>query len=189
MGRQAVPTRYELHTTVEARPVLRSPTLDHYGKYAATAEQQTCGSRYRFIRSTNNSKTISAILTLAKADHRVCVDHDELDARPLLLNLKNGTLDFETGELHPHRRDNLLTQVSAVSFDKDATCPGWDETMRVVFDEDVDLIQYVTQVLGYAFTGDTGQHVLPIFFGTGFNGKSTIWNTLLELAGDYGAGG
>ena len=38
-----------------------------------------------------------------------------------------------------------------------------------------------------SISGDTGEHILPIACGNGFNGKSTIWNVIIELAGDYGA--
>ena len=33
---------------------------------------------------------------------------EQLDTDPWLLNVENGTLDLRTGELRPHRRDDLL---------------------------------------------------------------------------------
>jgi putative DNA primase/helicase len=56
----------------------------------------------------------------------------------------------------------------------------------MIFDGDPELIRYVQQLLGYSLTGDTGEHILPIAYGSGCNGKSTIWNAVLSLLGDYG---
>jgi putative DNA primase/helicase len=43
-------------------------------------------------------------------------------------------------------------------------------------------------LLGYAITGLRWEHILPIAFGKGCNGKSTVTNVILELLGDYGYG-
>jgi putative DNA primase/helicase len=39
---------------------------------------------------------------------------------------------------------------------------------------------------GYALTGSVSEQVLPVLYGTGANGKSTVLNALLTALGDYG---
>jgi putative DNA primase/helicase len=52
---------------------------------------------------------------------------------------------------------------------------------------DVGLVLYLQQLLGYCLSGLTTQHLLPIAYGLGCNGKSTLTNVMLGLLGDYGA--
>lgn len=101
--------------------------------------------------------------------------------------MSNGTIDLTTGELRPHDPADRITQLAPVEYDPDAECPKWLETLELVFDGAHDLIGYVQKLLGYSISGDTGEHILPLCYGSGNNGKSTIWNPVLELLGDYAA--
>jgi putative DNA primase/helicase len=49
-----------------------------------------------------------------------------------------------------------------------------------------ELGRFFKKLVGYALTGDVSEHVLPVLYGTGANGKSTILNALLAAVGDYG---
>jgi putative DNA primase/helicase len=49
-----------------------------------------------------------------------------------------------------------------------------------------ELRRFFKKLCGYALTGDVSEHVLPVLYGTGANGKSTILNALLAAVGDYG---
>ena len=140
-----------------------------------------------FCKSANKDSGIRAFLNLARADERIAVRVDELNSKPNLLNLQNGTFDLDIGELLPHSQEDLLTQIANVVFDAEAKAERWDEATTTIFAGDIDLIRYVRQLLGYSITGDTGEHILPIAYGDGFNGKSMVWNTILRLLGDYAA--
>lgn len=140
-----------------------------------------------FCKSANKDNGIRAFLNLARADERIAVRVDELNSKPNLLNLQNGTFDLDVGELLPHSQEDLLTQIANVAFDAEAKAARWDEATKTIFAGDMDLVRYVCQLLGYSITGDTGEHILPIAYGDGFNGKSMVWNTVLRLLGDYAA--
>lgn len=140
----------------------------------------------KFIHSSSQVAKIDAFIRLASTDERVVAMVDELNTDPLLLNVANGTIDLTTGVIRPHNPADRITQLAPVNYDPKATCPEWLETLSLVFDGDEELIRYVQKLLGYSITGDTGEHLLPICYGGGNNGKSTVWNTVLELLGDYG---
>lgn len=138
-----------------------------------------------FIRATSQSAKLSAFMRLAESDERVVCPVESLNSDPLLLNVKNGTIDLRTGLLRPHNPDDRLTQLTSVAFDAGATCPKWLDTLNLVFNGDQQLIDYVQMILGYSISGDVGEAILPICFGSGNNGKSTVWNAIVELLGDY----
>ena len=52
--------------------------------------------------------------------------------------------------------------------------------------DDAELIGFVRRLAGYWLTGSVRDHVLPVFHGTGANGKSVFLGTLLAMLGpDY----
>ncbi|PLS82670.1 MAG: DNA primase, partial [Actinobacteria bacterium] len=113
------------------------------------------------------------------------VSPDELDADPWLLNAPNGTVDLQTGELGPHRRENLLTKMGGAEYDRGVAAPIWQAVLERVLPNH-EIRTFFQRLCGYALTGDTSEHVLPMLYGTGANGKSTVLNALLEAVGDYG---
>ena len=62
-------------------------------------------------------------------------DAPRLWARPPLnrLNVKNGLLDLETGELHPHTPDHRSSIQLPVEYDPEADCPTWHKFVEEVF--------------------------------------------------------
>lgn len=138
------------------------------------------------VQSESRSR-VEAMIELAKAEPGIAVPAEALDVDPWVFNCANGTLDLRTGELRPHRREDLLTKTSSVPYDPDARCALWESFLLRIFRDDVALIDYVQRALGYSLTGNTGEQVLHLLHGTGSNGKSTFLEVMALLLGDYGA--
>src|SRR5215210_6004739 len=128
---------------------------------------------------------LRAMLSLAQSEPGIPVLPEEMDASKDLLNVRNGTIDLRTGELREHRREELVTKMAPVEYDPDATAPLWEATLERVLPS-AELRAFFKKLCGYALSGDTSEHLLPVLYGTGANGKSTVLNTLLAVAGDYG---
>ena len=126
---------------------------------------------------------MEAMLAVAASELGVPVRPNELDADPWLLNVQNGTINLRTGELRPHRREDLITNLAPVDYDPAATCPLWISTLDRIFAGNADLIRFWQQLCGISLTGTVIEQILPILYGAGANGKSTILNVLLEILG------
>ena len=74
------------------------------------------------------------------ASTSLAVLSSELDADSNLLNVANGTIELDTGTVRAHRREDLITKVSPVSFD-----PKADLNDNGVIDL-VDLIRVINEV-------------------------------------------
>jgi putative DNA primase/helicase len=137
---------------------------------------------------SESAPRINAMLELATSEPGIPVLPDQLDADPWLLNCPNGTLDLHTGELRPHRREDLITKLCPTPYVRKALAPTWlrflDDVFSVDGRPDGDLIDYMQRLLGYCLTGDTREHLLAVFYGTGANGKSVLINTLLHVIGE-----
>jgi putative DNA primase/helicase len=143
-------------------------------------------SRDRLIDWAKKSQTkerLQAMLYLAQPD--VAVVPDELDVDPYAFNCKNGTIDLRTGKLQPHSQDDLITKISLVAFDQNASCPRFDQFLAEIFGDDIELIGFVQRWHGYCLTGDVCEQLLPIYHGEGNNGKSVLLDTISAVMGDY----
>jgi putative DNA primase/helicase len=158
-----------------------------YGPLAKSMTQKQAGALHQFLKYSSKRHTIESVLKLATSEKGLLTDKDLLNATPRLLNVLNGTIDLRDGKLHGHKQEQLITQLAPIHYDPNAKCPQWESFLEMVFDGDQDLIRYVRQLIGYSASGDAGEHILPICIGTGANGKSTLWNTILGILGDYGS--
>ena len=150
-----------------------------------TIDPSALNAARKFAKQSNDRNRMQNFVAMAQCDHRVVCDVDELNRNPNLLNVQNGTVDLQTGQLLSHNSNDRLTQVAGTKFNPAAKCPQWEETIDLVFDGDQELSKYVQQLLGYSISGLFVEAVLPICYGDGNNGKSTVWNVVSLILGDY----
>jgi len=133
------------------------------------------------IRAESGS-ALSAMVRLARGIPGVIVDHEELDANPAILNVRNGTIDLRTSELRPHDPEDLCTQQCPVVYDPTrrrrcgvlpqalATQPG---------DPSLPQIEAGAGATGYA------TETISVHHGSGANGKSKFFGALQHVLGPY----
>lgn len=128
------------------------------------------------------------------------VTPDMMDANPMYLNCLNGTLDLETGGLHPHCASDFQSRLCGAEYHPAARSLRWEQFVQEIMagrsgqqsmaDEESarEKAQWLQRMLGYALTGDTRLECLFMLHGaTTRNGKGTLMETFLRLMGDYGA--
>jgi putative DNA primase/helicase len=140
----------------------------------------------RHLLASEREPRVRGALALAQSEDGIAVLPEQLDESPWLLNVENGTLDLERGELREHDRADLMTKLAPVQYDPDAGCPVWLRFLERIFDGDEDLIAFVQRAIGYSLTGNTSEQVVFIAYGSGANGKSTLIETVRAMLGDYG---
>lgn len=139
----------------------------------------------KWALGSESAQRINALLDLAQSEPGIPVLADDLDRDPWLLNCPNGTLDLRSGHLREHRPEDLLTKLCPTVYQAQASCPTWERFLATVF-EDEALIAFVQRLFGYCLTGDVREQILPIFWGPGANGKTTLLTTVQEVLGsDY----
>ncbi|MEM1552827.1 MAG: phage/plasmid primase, P4 family [Candidatus Bathyarchaeia archaeon] len=133
--------------------------------------------------ASENRQRIYAMIELAAP--MVRDEAENFDRDPYLLNCLNGVLDLRTGELKPHDPELRLTKLCPVNYNPDADAPTWLKFLSDIFCGDQDLIAYVQRALGYSLTGDVCEDVMFICWGSGSNGKTTLFKVVSEILGDY----
>jgi putative DNA primase/helicase len=102
-----------------------------------------------------------------------------------LLNVGNGTLNLKSGLLRQFNKADLITKLTPINYDPNATYPRFEKFLSEIMDGDLEKIRYLQKIVGYCLTGVTYEQVFFIFYGSGENGKTTLINVLLTLLGDY----
>ncbi len=136
-------------------------------------------------RRGESSAAIAGVLTLAGTEEGVAITPDDLDADPFLVNCTNGTLDLRTGQLSKHDPGDLLTKITGAAYAPDTASDIWTEFLKRV-QPDAEVRAFLARLFGHALEGRVVEHVLPICFGEGANGKGTFINAVLSALGDYG---
>lgn len=112
--------------------------------------------------------------------------NDDLNSDPFLFNVKNKTINLRTGEALEHNQNDLIDQITNVSYDQDAKCPRFEAFLNEIFPDDIGLQDYVQKLLGYCLTGDTSEQKMFLFYGMGANGKGTLTELMRDIMGTYG---
>lgn len=141
---------------------------------------------FAFAKACASSSRLQSMVQLAASEPGVPIHPDKLDKDPWLINCTNGTVDLRTGMLRPHAQSDRITKLCPTHYNPDATCPEFDEFLKKIFNGNDSIIEYVQAIFGYCLTGSVREQVLPIFHGSGSNGKSTLISTLMDVIGpDY----
>jgi putative DNA primase/helicase len=139
-------------------------------KYAVKSE--TTRQRENFVRAALYILELNAAV-------------DDLDRNTWLLNVENGTVDLRTGELLPHRQEDMITKIAKARYDRNADCPKWKLFVREIMGYKVELIVFLQTAAGWAVSGDISEQSMFILYGTEANGKSTFLNVVMHILGDY----
>ncbi len=182
--------RWRIDVTAEVRRRAKDTARSIYAEASSiTGTDQAAEVRRKelgaWARRSEARERRSAMIELAQSERRIPVLPEQLDADPWRLNCLNGVLDLRTGQLHPHRRSDLLTKLAPVAYEAEATCPTWLAFLRSIMDSNDELIGFLQRFAGYCLTGVIREHVLVVCYGTGSNGKSTFLETLTAMLGDY----
>ena len=94
-------------------------------------------------------------------------------------------MDLRTGQIREHDQANNITKLTEYDYDKDASYPRWDQFLLEIMDGSEEMSDFLKLVSGYGATGSVREQALFMCYGAGSNGKSTFYETLLELISDY----
>lgn len=131
---------------------------------------------------TRSDRRIKAILELAK--HFLAIDPARLDANPEELNTPIGIFNLKTGEVRPCDKSALCTKVTACAPGS-AGAKMWISFLESVTGGDGSYIAYLQMLSGMALFGSVYEEGIVIAYGPGKNGKSTLFNALAAVLGDY----
>jgi putative DNA primase/helicase len=151
------------------------------------AARQSGDERERWLawaKASESRQRIEAMVTLARTDPLLVSSVHDFDKDPMILAVENGTVDLRTGELREHRRADMITRRSHVTYDPSATSAIFDQYLHSVTQGDTDLQAYLQRAVGYTLTGLTVEEVFFMIYGPKASGKSTFVDGMQTVLGE-----
>ncbi len=147
----------------------------------------------KFVNSSLSRSSLANMMHLSKKKVRQASAND-FDRDPWVLNVENGIVDLRTGELRPHKPEDLLSKLIRLRYDPRAECPRFMAFLYRIMGSYADasegentnaeqLVLYLQKVFGCAATGKPGK-LLFVFYGEGNNGKTTLLEIIRDALGD-----
>jgi putative DNA primase/helicase len=146
---------------------------------------------YKDIRKSESASGLEGMTRIASGLRPISTASKALDADPYLFNTPTGTVHLLTEEVRECSRDDLITKVAGAGLDEieeseegDGGAAEWEAFLERIL-PDPDVRSFVQRLFGYAMLGKVTEHVMPIFTGTGANGKGTLRDAVMSAFGDY----
>ena len=121
----------------------------------------------------------------ARSDERLLTYVTKLDADMDLLGCRNGAVDLRTGDLLEPDREHMISYTTGVDYNPNAKCPVFEQTVLDAFFGDAEMAKFFQRVIGYISLGHPKESIILIPYGSGNNGKSTIFKSIALALGDY----
>lgn len=132
-----------------------------------------------------SNKRMKSVLDIASRLPGIALTGDEWECNPMLLPVANGVIDLTTGAIRDGKpADYIRTFCPVPWLGLTTSSPLWEKSLSEIFNDDKDLVSFVSRLFGYSITGETKEQKLPIFWGGGSNGKSIIMDTIMSVLGN-----
>ena len=162
---------------------LKEATEEYLQNLAKGARTHT--EKDLYLKYVNGRRTTGKIAaTLKEAKPMLHIETADLDADPLILNTPDGEAHLDTGEMHPHDPMHYITQMTSVA-PSDEGAEMWAEFVDQIACSEEVVADFLQQFAGMAAVGKVYEERLVVAIGSGGNGKSTFFNALQDVLGDY----
>lgn len=128
-------------------------------------------------------KRMDNVIYLAARTQRLALTGSEWDQNPLLLGTNNGVIDLRNGNFRPGQPGDYILSYAPTDWQGlDTPAPAWEAFLLDIF-ADPAICAFVQRLLGYGISGKKTERILPILWGEGANGKSTLIETIGAVLG------
>lgn len=135
------------------------------------------------IRKLEDESRIRGSRALAESEPALSADYRVFDVKPWVFNAANCTVDLRTLEVHDHDPADRLSQICPTPFDPEADCSLWLRFLEDVL-PDAQVRQFLQAFFGACLSGDIALQMMPVLWGGGSNGKSTLVTTVMHVLGE-----
>lgn len=147
------------------------------------AEVAWYNAHIQWARKSNTDATLKHMVNLARDLPGMRITSEELDAKPHLFNLQNGTYNFTSGEFQRHDPGDLLTKKANAWYDPSAAAPRWVSYLEQ-WQPDHGVQKFLQSITGSGLIGVPVQNLF-VNVGAGRNGKGTFYKQIQLILGDY----
>ncbi|MCZ2153103.1 MAG: phage/plasmid primase, P4 family [Bryobacterales bacterium] len=140
----------------------------------------------KWANQSENADKVSKTILSAESDARITCFRGDFDQHADLLNCPNCVVNLYTGEMMPHDRKLMMSNLCPTEFEATATHPKWDDSLAAFTRNHSDLLPFLKTLTGYTIQGNKTEERILILYGPGNAGKGTLMDWLMNALGpDY----
>ncbi|WP_372998363.1 phage/plasmid primase, P4 family [Lutispora sp.] len=139
----------------------------------------------KWLLSSESQAKINAAISLLSSIPFMCASINQFDKDDMLLNVQNGVVDLQTGELREHKREDYFTKICNVEYNPNAKSELFKGFMYEIMEGDRDKVMYLKKLFGYFCTGKIIEEEFYQMKGSGGNGKTKLMETVKYCLGSY----
>lgn len=183
----------EEQAATQAVTDLRATYLNHLDEARRNKKNEANIKRWAVaLQETCTLYRIRGALSFLKGYRGIHTETSRLDRNPHLFNVLNGTLNLHGVKdtislefaLEAPNPEHLITRIAPVEYNPQASGEAWKNHLEL-FIPDPDIRRQIQRDLGTALSAAADRKGLPIWYGTGGNGKSTTAEVLKAILGEY----
>lgn len=162
---------------------LQEAKANRLSSFKQGTQTNSVDERY-FNYACSRRSTARIAAALKEAMPMLSIEASDLDADPLILNTPRGEVHLASGEIMPHNPEHYITHMTSLS-PSDNGAEIWAGFLNQISCGDESAAEFLQQFAGMAAIGKVYEERLVIAVGSGGNGKSTFFNALQDVLGDY----
>lgn len=137
-----------------------------------------------WAKASESAMARASMIKLAQSEPGVPVHPEDMDAKPWLFPVLNGSIDLKTGKIKDFDRADLITKLSKITYVKAAEHPVLDGFLQKNLRGNEKLIKYVRRMVGSCMVGARAECIF-VFYGGTKTGKSRFVEMVHRFMGDY----
>lgn len=171
-----------LHTLADVKAQVAEGSATRQDMTEAKEGARVASDYLAHAKQSRSAFRLKAMLTLSKP--ALVMDVDKFDSNPADLNTPLGIVNLNTGQIRPHDRAAYCSRITSV-VPGTAGAELWISFLDTITGGDSSLVGFLQLVAGMALHGKVYHEGMILAYGAGRNGKSTFFNSLLAVLGDY----
>ena len=136
----------------------------------------------KHAKASRGGAKIKNMVDLSKP--ALAIRADKLDSNPFDLNTPAGIVNLRTGKIRPHDPAAYCSRITEAAPGLEGA-ETWQEFLNLVTGGDESIMGFLQLVAGMAAVGTVYHEGIILAYGGGGNGKSTFFNSLGAVFGDY----
>lgn len=121
---------------------------------------------------------------IKQCEFKMAIRQDQLDTQLHKLCTPGGVYDLDTGEVEPNKPENYNTKCTPVAPSRDPEkMEKWVKVVTEICSGDLEKVRYLQVVFGMVLFGEVFEEKMIVAQGRGGNGKSVIFNSLVNVLG------
>lgn len=139
-----------------------------------------------WLNNSLNAGRLNAAIRLSESTEAVRVHPNEMDTNMRELVTPNGIVNLMDGTIRPvNPLVDRHTKMTKMAPDFSGRPEAFIRFLTWAFHGNQRMVDYMQRLLGLALIGELRVQIFPILVGAGANGKSTLFDILMDILGDY----